>query len=325
MIDSSIRQVNSLFTINAMIQPKKSITLTQSQQMHFSQICHEKNSQSVLHSKLAAPKKSQKCSPNFSPSFSFGWSGRRRKPARLPWTRDPSVATRIPPRSAMPLGLRQHPAMRHRHVRHKIPGHPLGSSMLQRAHETLASTTFQKISEEFITKHVFHDSFQKCFSEKQNIGINFQHPETTEVMCAGCLMTSAQDSLKPCPGVSCITFMQNVPGLNCKWSCKFSPTPGKSWIHCTPASWRDFCAPMPFFNNKCGEPRAPALRITWQEHFYATFLAMKHCLDMVGFSANNYIDFDFCTMFPSSDKCDKGQKKLQVHYSSKPPWSVTTS
>ena len=73
MIDSSIRQVNSLFTINAMIQPKKSITLTQSQQMHFSQICHEKNSQSVLHSKLAAPKKSPKCSPNFSPSFSFGW------------------------------------------------------------------------------------------------------------------------------------------------------------------------------------------------------------------------------------------------------------
>ena len=184
--------------------------------MHFPKFVTKKiPSQSSIQS--LPPKKITKfCSPNFSPSFSFGSSGRRRKPARLPWTRDPSVATRIPPRSAMPLGLRQHPAMRHRHVRHKIPGHPLGSSMLQRARETLASTTFQKISEELITKHVFHDSFQKCFFEKQNIGINFQHPETTEVMCAGCLMTSAQDSLKPCPGVSCISFMQNVPGLNCK-------------------------------------------------------------------------------------------------------------
>ena len=97
----------------------------------------QKISQEFVLQFKSCPKKNVQ--PNFSPSFQFGSSGRRRRPVRLPWTRDPSVAIRIPPRSAMPLGLRQHPAMRHRHVRHKIPGHPLGSSMLQRAHETLAS------------------------------------------------------------------------------------------------------------------------------------------------------------------------------------------
>ena len=154
-----IRQFNSLFIMQWSSRKNQSHWLNHNRCIFPKFVTKKNPSQSSIQS-LPPKKKSPKCSPNFSPSFSFGWSERRRKPARLPWTRDPSVATRIPPRSAMPLGLRQHPAMRHRHVRHKIPGHPLGSSMLQRAHETLASTAFQKISEEFITKHVFHDSFQ---------------------------------------------------------------------------------------------------------------------------------------------------------------------
>mmetsp|Transcript_72255 Transcript_72255/g.221257 ORF Transcript_72255/g.221257 Transcript_72255/m.221257 type:complete len:263 (+) Transcript_72255:699-1487(+) len=47
-------------------------------------------------------------------------------------------------------------------------------------------------------------------------------------------------------------------GRNCKWSCRFSPTPGSSCAQATPALSSAAGAPMPLRSSRCGEPSAPA-------------------------------------------------------------------
>ncbi len=46
------------------------------------------------------------------------------------------------------------------------------------------------------------------------------------------------------------------------WSWRFSPTPGRSWLTGTPTERRWSAGPIPESSSSCGEPIAPALRIT---------------------------------------------------------------
>ena len=49
--------------------------------------------------------------------------------------------------------------------------------------------------------------------------------------------------------------------LNSRWSCKFSPTPGRSCITWIPALFNFFLHPTPETCRICGDPIDPALKI----------------------------------------------------------------
>ena len=59
-----------------------------------------------------------------------------------------------------------------------------------------------------------------------------------------------------------VTQKTKLPGLNCKWSCRFSPTPSNWCWHFTSAAANFRSQPMPLFSSTWGEPKAPAARIT---------------------------------------------------------------
>ena len=51
-------------------------------------------------------------------------------------------------------------------------------------------------------------------------------------------------------------------GRACRWSCRFFPTPGRSQIGSIPFAFNSCASPMPESMRICGEPMAPALKIT---------------------------------------------------------------
>ena len=48
----------------------------------------------------------------------------------------------------------------------------------------------------------------------------------------------------------------------CRWSCRFSPTPGSSWMTAMPCSRSSGAGPTPDSCRSCGEPIAPAASTT---------------------------------------------------------------
>jgi hypothetical protein len=65
-------------------------------------------------------------------------------------------------------------------------------------------------------------------------------------------------------------FFTLYTGLNCKWSCKFSPTPSSSTLTLHILFYCNHFPPMPDLCSMAGDPIAPADRISSLSHIIST-------------------------------------------------------
>ncbi len=78
-----------------------------------------------------------------------------------------------------------------------------------------------------------------------------------------------------------IGFVQRKITRACRWSCRFSPTPGSAWTTGMPKRCSSSAGPTPESCSSCGDCSAPAARITSRRAF-AVDLAARLAIDDAG-------------------------------------------